>query len=102
MRFSVLSGYQSTDTQRKGLMMRIRKRSRSERWLERIGQVPWWQRSTALAVPAAAVVGAVAYRGRRRVWQGVALVASAVEEVADTIEDAAEALRDGARRRAAA
>ena len=80
--------------------MRIRRRSRSERWLERIGHVPWWQRSAALAVPAAAAFGAIAYRGRRRVWQGIALVASAVEEVADTIEDGAEALRDGARKRA--
>jgi hypothetical protein len=80
--------------------MRIRRRSRSERWLDRIGDVPWWQRSTALAVPVGAALGALAYRGRRRVWQGIALVASAVEEVADTIEDGAEALRDGARKRA--
>jgi hypothetical protein len=80
--------------------MRIRRRSRSEKLLERIGEVPWWQRSTALAVPAAAAVGALAYKGRRRVWQGIALAASAVEHVADTIEDGAEALRDGARRRA--
>jgi hypothetical protein len=80
--------------------MRIRRRSRSERLLERVGNVPWWQRSAALAVPAAAAVGAIAYRGRRRVWQGIALLASGVEEAADTIEDAAEALRDGARRRA--
>jgi hypothetical protein len=80
--------------------MRIRRRSRSERLLERVGNVPWWQRSAALAVPAAAALGAIAYRGRRRVWQGIALLASGVEEAADTIEDAAEALRDGARRRA--
>jgi hypothetical protein len=80
--------------------MRFRRRSRSERWLERIGEIPWWQRSAALAVPAVGAIGAIAYRGRRRVWQGIALVASGVEEVADTIEDAAEALRDGARKRA--
>ena len=67
--------------------MRIRRRSRSERWLERIGELPWWQRSGALAVPVAAALGAVGYRGRRRVWQGIALAASAVEQVADTIED---------------
>jgi hypothetical protein len=80
--------------------MRIRRRSRSEKWLDRIGELPWWQRGSALAVPAAAALGAVAYRGRRRVWQGVALLASGVEQVADTIEDAAEALRDAARARA--
>jgi hypothetical protein len=80
--------------------MRIRRRSRSERWLDRIGELPWWQRGGALAVPAAAAFGAVAYRGRRRVWQGIALLASGVEHVADTIEDGAEALRDSARKRA--
>jgi hypothetical protein len=80
--------------------MRIRRRSRSEKWFERIGELPWWQRSGALAVPAAAALGAVAYAGRRRVWQGIALMASGVEQVADTIEDGAEALRDGARKRA--
>ncbi len=82
--------------------MRLRKRSRSEVLLGRIAEVPWWQRATALAVPAAVALGAAAYAGRRRVWQGIALVASAVEEVADTVEDAAEALRDGARKRATA
>ena len=81
--------------------MRIRRQSRSEKWLERIGELPWWQRGGALAVPAAAALGAVAYRGRRRVWQGLALLASGVEQVADTIEDGAEALRDAARARAA-
>jgi hypothetical protein len=80
--------------------MRIRRRSRSEKWLDRIAEVPWWQRGGALAVPAAAALGAVAYRSRRRVWQGVALLASGVEQVADTIEDGAEALRDAARARA--
>jgi hypothetical protein len=80
--------------------MRIRRRSRSDKWLDRIGELPWWQRSGALAVPAAAALGAVAYAGRRRVWQGIALVASGVEAVADTIEDAAEGLRDSARKRA--
>jgi hypothetical protein len=77
--------------------MRIRRRSRSEKLLERIGELPWWQRVAPLAIPA---VGAVAFAGRRRMWQGIALVASAVEEVADTIEDAAEGLRDTARKRA--
>jgi hypothetical protein len=81
--------------------MRIRRRSRSEKWLERIGELPWWQRTGALAVPAAAALGAVAYAGRRRVWRGIALLASGVEQVADTIEDGAEALRDAAHARAA-
>jgi hypothetical protein len=81
--------------------MRIRRRSRSEKWLERVGDLPWWQRTGALAVPAAAALGAVAYAGRRRVWQGIARLASGVEQVADTIEDGAEALRDVARARAA-
>jgi hypothetical protein len=67
--------------------MRFRRRQRDWRWL--------------LVVPAAAGVAAVAYAGRRRLWQAVGLVASAVEEVADTVEDAAEDLRDAARERAA-
>ena len=82
--------------------MRLRKRSRSEQLLERLAEVPWWQRATALAVPAAAAVGAAVYAQRRRVWKGIAVAASAVEGAADTIEDAAEALRDGAHKRAAA
>jgi hypothetical protein len=82
--------------------MRLRKRSRTEQLLDRLAEVPWWQRGTALAVPAAAALGAAVYGQRKRVWRGIALAASAVEEVADTIEGAAEALRDGARRRAAA
>jgi hypothetical protein len=82
--------------------MRLHKRSRSEQLLERLAEVPWWQRTTAIAVPAAAALGAAMYARRKRVWQGIALAASAVEQVADTIEDAAEALRDGARKRAMA
>jgi hypothetical protein len=77
--------------------MRLRRRSRSEKLLERLGELPWWQRAAPLAVPA---LGAAVFAGRRRMWQGLALVASAVEEVADTIEDAAEGLRDAARKRA--
>ena len=77
--------------------MRIRRRSRSEKLLERIGDLPWWQRAAPLAIPA---LGAAAFAGRKRVWQGLALMASAVEEVADTIEDAAEGFRDAARKRA--
>ena len=76
--------------------MRIRRRSRSEKLLERIGKLPWWQRAAPLAVPA---VGAVVLTGRRRMWRGLAFVASAVEGIAYTIEDAAEGLRDTARKR---
>ena len=60
-----------------------------------------WRRLGLLIVPLAGLA-ALAYVGRRRLWQGVGLVASAVEEVADTVEDAAEDLRDTARERAAA
>jgi hypothetical protein len=65
-----------------------------------LAELPTWQRVAVVAIPAAGVAGLV-YVGRRRVWQGVGLVASAVEEVADTVEDAAEDLRDTARERAA-
>jgi hypothetical protein len=82
--------------------MRFRRRSRSEQLLDRLAEVPWWQRATALAIPAAAALGAAMYARRKRVWQGIAFAASAVEQAADTIEDAAEALRDGARKRATA
>jgi hypothetical protein len=78
-----------------------RRRSRSSRWLGWVAHLPGWQRAAVLAVPAAGVA-ALAYAGRRRLWQGVAVVADAVEEVADTVEDAAEDLADGARERAEA
>ncbi|MFN2469772.1 MAG: hypothetical protein ABR583_02065 [Gaiellaceae bacterium] len=60
---------------------------------------PSWRQ----AVPAAAAVAALGLLvvfARRRFWQGLALVAEAVEEVADTVEDAAEDLSDAARARA--
>jgi len=47
--------------------MRLHKRSRSERVLDYIVEAPWWQRATALAVPAVAALGASAYAGRRRI-----------------------------------
>ncbi len=49
-----------------------------------------------VALAGAAVIGAVAYAGRRHLWRGVALAADAVEEVADAIEDAADAVEDAA------
>ena len=51
--------------------MRLHRRSRSERLLDRIVEAPWWQRATALAVPAAAALGAAGYAGRRHVKRGM-------------------------------
>jgi hypothetical protein len=79
--------------------MTFRRRNRTRRWLGRLEELTPWQRAAVVAVPAGLV--AIAFVARRRMWQGVALVASAVEEVADTVEDAAEDLRDAARARAA-
>jgi hypothetical protein len=80
--------------------MRFRRRKGARAWLGWLGELPAWQRVAVVAIPAAGVAGLV-YVGRRRLWQGVGLVASAVEDVADTVEDAAEDLRDTARERAA-
>ena len=62
-------------------------------------QLPPWRLVVAAAVPLA-LVAVVAYLARRRLFQGVALVAEAVEEVADTVEDAAEDLAEAAKDRA--
>lgn len=51
--------------------MRLRRRSRSERVLDYIVEAPWWQRATALAVPAVAALGAAAYTGRKRIRKGI-------------------------------
>ena len=51
--------------------MRLHRRSRSERLLDRIVEAPWWQRATALAVPAVAALGAAGYAGRRHVKRGM-------------------------------
>jgi hypothetical protein len=51
-------------------------------------------------IVALVVVALIAYAARRRLLQGVAVVAEAVEEIADTVEDAAEDLADAARERA--
>jgi hypothetical protein len=79
--------------------MRYRRRKGTRRWLGWLEELPAWQRAVLVAAPVG--VAALAYAGRRRLWQGIGLVASAVEEVADTVEDAAEDLRDTARERAA-
>ena len=81
--------------------MMLRRRTRAQRWLDWLGELPARRRAAVLLVPVAGVA-ALAYVGRRRLWQGAGVVASAVEEVADTVEDAAEDLRDTARERAAA
>jgi hypothetical protein len=60
---------------------------------------PPWLLIGAAAVPLV-LLGVTAYVARRRVFQGVALLAKAVEEVADTIEDAAEDLGEAAQARA--
>ena len=80
--------------------MTFRRRSRARRSLGWLEELPPWQRAAVVAVPVGLL--ALAFVARRRMWQGVALVASAVEEVADTVEDAAEDLRDAARERASA
>ena len=79
--------------------MTFRRRSRQQRWLGWLEELSPWQRVAIVAVPLG--VAAIAVAGRRRLWQGLGLVASAVEEVADTVEDAAENVRDTARERAA-
>jgi hypothetical protein len=53
--------------------------------------------AVALPLVALAVLSLVA---RRRFFQGVAVVAEAVEEAADAVEDAAEDLADAAREKA--
>ncbi len=68
--------------------------------MERVGELPMWQRVALASVPTAGV-SALAYAGRRRLWQAVGLLASGIEGIADTVEDAAEAVRDAARKRAA-
>jgi hypothetical protein len=60
---------------------------------------PPWRLVGAAAVPLV-LLGVVGYVARRRVFQGIALLAKAVEEVADTIEDAAEDLAEAAEARA--
>jgi hypothetical protein len=62
-------------------------------------QHPSWRLIGAAAVPLV-VLGVAAVFARRRLFQGVALLAKTVEEVADTIEDAAEDLAEAAEAKA--
>jgi hypothetical protein len=80
------------------MVMTFRRQSRRQRWFGWLEELPPWQRAALVAIPVG--VAAIAVAGRRRLWQGVGLFASAVEEVADTVEDAAEDVRDYARARA--
>jgi hypothetical protein len=45
--------------------MRLRRRSRSEQLLDRLAEVPWWQRATALAFSAVAALGTALYARKR-------------------------------------
>jgi hypothetical protein len=62
-------------------------------------QQPPWRLIGAVALPVVAV-GVVALVARRRFFQGVVLLAKAVEEAADVVEDAAEDLGAAAKARA--
>ena len=62
-------------------------------------QQPSWRLIGAAAVPLVAL-GVVAYVARRRLFQGVAVLAKAVEEVADAVEDTAEDLAEAAQAKA--
>jgi hypothetical protein len=76
-----------------------RRRSRTDRVVDEVKNVPAVILIAVGALLAGGLLG-LAYAGRRRLWQAVAVAADAVEEVADTVEDAAEDLRDAARARA--
>jgi hypothetical protein len=62
--------------------MRFRRRSRSERVLDYIAEAPWWQRATALAVPAVAALGAAGYAGRKRIRKGLTALRGTVRRSA--------------------
>jgi len=51
--------------------VRLRRRSRSERAVDYIAEASWWQRATALAVPAVAGLAAAAYAGRGRIRKSI-------------------------------
>ncbi len=69
--------------------------TRLERAAAAFRALPPAQRFAAMAVPIV-LAGGLAYAGRRRLWQMLALAADAVEEGADLIEDAADFVEDAA------
>jgi hypothetical protein len=81
--------------------MMLRRRSRRDRMATEVRQAKASQPARVALVGAglAALLG-LAYVGRRRLFQALAVFADVVEEVADTVEDAAEDVRDFARARA--
>lgn len=81
--------------------MMLRRRSRRDRMAAEVRDAKASQPARVALVGAgiAALLG-LAYVGRRRLFQALAVFADAVEEVADTVEDAAEDVRDFARARA--
>jgi hypothetical protein len=68
-------------------------------FVEQRRERPSWRVVGAVAVPLAALA-VLALVARRRFFQGMAVVADAVEEAVDVVEDAAEDLADAARERA--
>ena len=58
-----------------------------------LADLPRGQRAVAVGAPLV-LLAALAYAGRRRLWQSLALVADAVEEAADAVEDAADFVED--------
>jgi hypothetical protein len=78
-----------------------RRRSKAEQVAAEVKEASASQPArVALLLAGAAALLALAYVGRRRLFQALAVAADAVEEVADTVEDAAEDVRDYARARA--
>ena len=59
-----------------------------------VAALPPARRAAVIAIPVA--LAAIAYAGRRRVWEAAALAAEGVEEVFDAIEDAADFVEDAA------
>ena len=78
---------------------RLRRKSRKDRLVEAIQELPPVAQ-IGLAAAAAGVLVGLAYVARRRLFVAAAVVAEVIEEAADTVEDAAEDLAEAARERA--
>ena len=79
--------------------LKFRRKSRVERLMETVQQLPPAARIGLVAAATGLLVGA-AYVARRKLFVVAAVVAEAIEEAADTVEDAAEDLAEAARGRA--